>query len=335
MYPVINLHNDLLSCVEFDENKYGFHSRELRCALPQLVEGNVQLEVLTLATVTTPQSVIRGERQLKLYSELLLECADQITPYKGQGLHKDKIQVLLAIENASILGSETEPFPFIIERFDAIRKLGKILYISLTWNHENAFGGGNATEIGLKPYGLKLLEYLDKKNIAIDFSHTSDALAYDILNTIEKKKLQIPFIASHSNLRAICDVKRNLPDEIAIELFNKKAIMGLNFVRYFIGEAPVDLIHHIEHALKLGGEHALALGADFFEGFEVPSHLKSKYGPPYFFEELGNASTYPYFFKMIQSNFPESLLKKIAYENALTYINRYIPKQNSLGSLLS
>lgn len=331
MLPIVNLHNDLIGCIEFNESKWNFHSRALRCSLPQLIEGNIKFEILVIGTITTPDAVKKAKRQLELYTQLLTNCSKEIESFQNPQLTSNKIQTLLAVENASSLGDESDSFETIIERFEAIRRLEKVLYVSLTWNHENVFGGGNASNIGLKPYGKEFLLYLDQKNIAIDFSHTSDALAHDILNFIEQKNLNIPLIASHSNLRAICDVKRNLPDEIAKELYSKKAIMGLNFVRYFVGKTPGELIKHIEHAIKLGGEDALALGADFFDGFEVPSHLKSKYGAPYFFEELGDASRYPYFIEMIKPHFSEELIKKIAYQNALGFIEKYIPAQELLS----
>ncbi len=71
----------------------------------------------------------------------------------------------------------------------------------MTHHGENRFGGGNSTGIGLKKDGEALLEYISEKKIAIDLSHTSDALAGDILNYIVKNKLGLSVLASHSNFR--------------------------------------------------------------------------------------------------------------------------------------
>ena len=75
------------------------------------------------------------------------------------------------------------------------------------WNQENRFGGGNASDVGLKREGELFLEYLGGKGVAIDLAHPSDALAHDILNYIDKKSLKVTPIASHSNFRVIKDKK--------------------------------------------------------------------------------------------------------------------------------
>ena len=69
-----------------------------------------------------------------------------------------------------------------------IREIGPILYISLTHHGENRFGGGNKADAGLKDDGEALLDYIDGKHIAIDLSHTSDALAHGIVNHIDRKE---------------------------------------------------------------------------------------------------------------------------------------------------
>jgi len=48
-----------------------------------------------------------------------------------------------------------------------------------------------------------------------------------------------------------------LPDELTKELIKRGAVIGLNFVRHFIGDNPEDFLEHIEHAFKLGAEDAL------------------------------------------------------------------------------
>ena len=109
------------------------------------------------------------------------------------------------------------------------------MYVSFTWNMENRFGGGALTTVGLKDDGKRLLEVLATNRIAVDLSHASDRLAYDIFNYIDKHKLDMKVIASHSVMRAIHHAPRNLPDEIAKEIIKRKGIIGLNFIAKFIG----------------------------------------------------------------------------------------------------
>jgi len=102
------------------------------------------------------------------------------------------------------------------------------------------------------------------ENIAIDLSHTSDVLAQDILNFIDKRKLSLTPIASHSNFRVIAQVARNLPDEMAQEIIRRGGVIGLNFMRAFLGSQGIgNLNRQVEHASKLGVISHLCFGSDF------------------------------------------------------------------------
>lgn len=302
--PIIDLHCDLLASI--DENPlYNFDHPGTRCSIPQLLKGKVKLQILALFAITRPGSTKVLEKQLELFKRLPKQ---------------ESLLCRLSIENASLLAEEKEPLEHAFKRLDDIPSP---LYISLTWNDENRFGGGNFTNIGLKEDGKVLLDYLDKKKIALDFSHTSDYLAYDLFNYIDKKGLKIPVIASHSNFRAVTYMQRNLTDEIAKEIINRKGLIGLNFVRKFIGKQEEDLFSHIEQALFLEGASNLALGADFFGDIELPTTpYDNEDWYPLFFPTLDNSSCYPFLIEQIASRFPESLIRKIAYENVEDFLLR-------------
>lgn len=320
----INLHNDLLGCVESNEKANSFTSKEVKCSLPQLKEGQVFLDILTIAAITLPGCSKKGLRQLELYQKLLHEHSPLIQSVKEKGFSSQKIHFMLAIENASSLIEEDEPLELFFNRFEKAQNQEQILYISLTWNQENRFGGGNKSSVGLKEDGKEILRFLHGKKIAIDLSHTSDALAYDLLNLMEKENLQVPLMASHSNFRSVCDVKRNLPDELIKILIQKKGLMGLNFVRQFIGDKPEKFIDHIEKAFELGAEDHLALGADFFGGFSAPAHLCTvTEKESYFFDQYPDESCFPSFFNDLRPHFSKDFLEKLAHKNALDFFKRH------------
>ncbi len=329
MIPIINFHNDLLGCVENRLGTYDFNSREVMTSIPQMEEGGVRIETLAIGVLTLEDSVKKAQVQLELYQKLLNDYKDQVDSLSNYSEKSKKIHFLLALENASGLLEPGESFSLAVQRLEAIRAVDRVLYISFTWNHENIFGGGNTSKTGLKGAGEELLKYMHQQEIAIDFSHTSDALAHDILNFIDQNKLEIPLIASHSNFRPIKDVPRNLPDELTQELIKRGAIIGLNFVRHFIGDDPEDFLKHIEHALKLGGEDALVLGADFFGGLLIPEFLSSKHMLPMFQEGFGDSSCYPKFIELLKTRFDEQIIQKIAYRNGLTYLERILKRPTS------
>ncbi|MCH9613326.1 MAG: hypothetical protein SP1CHLAM54_03250 [Chlamydiia bacterium] len=274
-----------------------FESEETCCSVPQLLAGGVTMQILAVAAITREGSSKKGLRQLELF--------DELKEMNGPNYR-------LAIENASALIEETEELDLFIKRLDAVESP---LYVSLTWNCENRFGGGNATDIGLKEDGKVVLEYLSENDIAIDFSHTSDALAWDILNEIDQKQLPLKVMASHSNFRSLQDHPRNLPDELAKEIIRRGGIIGINFIRRFIGEKKEDILAHFEHGLSLGGEDALCFGSDFYGGLNIPEGLLPGIGDKPFFEGFNNASKFPLILAMLTEKLGKQLVNKIASEN--------------------
>lgn len=319
-FPIIDLHCDLLGCIEYGQGRYHFHSPELNCSLPQLMEGNVKLQVLAVAAITGEKSSVIGERQVQLYQDLLQLHGDQVGPFREFAIDSSKLHCLFGIENASAILDEDEDLTLFFKRIEAYRTIEEILYISLTWNQENRFGGGNLTDVGLKEDGKAVLEYLDGKNIAIDLSHTSDALASDLLEFLHKKSLKIPIIASHSNYRAICPDRRNLPEEIAKEVIRQKGLIGVNFVHRFVGKDPSAFIDHLHYAHSIGGEDVMCLGADFYGGLDIASDLCPGKTPVTFFEEYSNSGCYPRWNELLRTHFSEEAMQKMCYQNVMRFL---------------
>ncbi|WP_306595839.1 dipeptidase [Chryseobacterium sp. WLY505] len=189
--------------------------------------------------------------------------------------------------------------------------------MGITHHTENRFGGGNNSDVGLKDDGKVLLDYVSEKNIAIDLAHTSDQLAYGILTYIDQRNYKIPILASHSNYRKVHDKKRNLPDELAKEVIKRKGLIGLNFIRNCVDEKnPEILYEHIQYGLDLGGEDAIAYGADFFFCKNHPD--KSRH--PFFFEGYDDASAFNAINTEIEKRFSSELVEKISHKNALNFI---------------
>lgn len=299
-YPIIDLHCDLLSYLEGDPNRTPYHP-EVGCSIPQLKAGNVKLQTLAVFTKTRPDSVQKGTAQFRLYQELAHR-------------HFDMVENNYAIENASSFCSEEEPLSAGLKRLhSAVSTIGKPLYISLTWNDENRFGGGILSKAGLKKDGQLLLDEMHALGIAVDLSHTSDALAYEIIEYIDGKNLNISLLASHSNARMIKNHLRNLPDELAKEIMRRQGVIGLNFYSRFVGETDQFFVKHLAHWLELGGENHIVLGADFFYDPE------KGYLPGY-----QDASCYERLFQLLKKELKlhDSILEKLAHKNAQSFINR-------------
>jgi membrane dipeptidase len=327
MPPIVDLHSDLLSFL-VDNPRKGTNDPTSKASYPLMKKGGMTLQVLPIFTETKKGSQLQGEKQLSMFHHLLDNESNRYCLWDGSSLEKkkgDEVFVLLAIENGSGFLEEDEPMQKGLDRLENMNPL----YISLTWDGENRFGGGNESKAALKKDGETILEYLHNKKVAIDLSHTSDFLADGILNHLDKKSLNIPVIASHSNARIIEDKKRNLPDFLIKEILRRKGLIGLNFFSPFIGDNVEKLVQHTAHILELGGENSLCFGADFFPtlGFE---YIIKKYGmKTSFFPELNDASCYPFLLELFNKklNLPKQTLSKICHQNFehFTQATRVIP----------
>lgn len=319
---IADLHCDLLSYLAYNP-KHTALDLQSRCSLPQLEKGGVKLQTLAAYTETKKGSLEEFQKQVKAFMNLPNLYANRCMHFEKENFLENRgISLLFAIENGSGLLEEEEPLDFFFKRFDELlSKVGKVLYISLTWNSENRFGGGALSKKGLSVEGERVLEYLSGRGIAIDLSHTSDALADGILNCIDKKSLSLFPVASHSNFRVISNQERNLPDEIAFEIIKRGGIIGLNFVRLFIGSnGTTDFFRQIDHARALGFLDALCFGADFF----YTEHPSSRNSPliPFYFSEYSDSSCYPKLLEYVSSTLNERERTKLSIENMINFLQR-------------
>lgn len=119
-----------------------------------------------------------------------------------------------------------------------------------------------------------MIPELERCGILVDVSHLNDPGFYDLLEVAQK-----PFLATHSNARAVCGHRRNLTDEMIREMVDRDCLIGLNyFVKFLRDEGRVesldDLYRHVSHFLELGAAKNLALGSDF-DGADLPDYLNS------------------------------------------------------------
>lgn len=98
-------------------------------------------------------------------------------------------------------------------------------------------------------------------------SHTSDRSFWDILKLAEG-----PVVASHSNCRALCDVRRNLTDEQLRAIRDTGGVIGVNVYHGFVHAEPrmqtaAMLARHAAHIAETIGPEHVACGFDFCEYF--------------------------------------------------------------------
>ena len=322
--PVIDLHCDLLAHMLKMSKPDPFKREGIGCSFPDLTEGNVKLQVMAIFTATEKGSTALALRQSEIFASFLAEYPNDCSLVHdvntlSQITTSSKIGVIAAIENASGFCEENETLKRGFERLERIiTNTKRILYIGFTHHAENRFGGGNNSTAGLKEDGEKLLQYLNGKKIAVDFSHTSDALAQDILDYLSKHNLDVPILASHSNYRKVFNHVRNLPDLIAKAIIQRGGIIGANFLRAFVhNDDPNVLYEHMNYGIKLGGLNSICFGADYFS---TGNHTDSS-RVPFYFKEHEDASQYPSIIESISEQVSPDAIEGISSKNVMRYLN--------------
>ena len=137
----------------------------------------------------------------------------------------------------------------------------------------------------------------------VDVSHISDEGFWDIMEISER-----PIIASHSNSRAVCNVSRNLTDDMFKAICQSGGVAGFNQCGSFVGEKPTldTVCDHILHFLELDPEgNHISLGGDLDGCSKLP-------------EGFEGVQSYPAMArKLLERGLNEEIVRKIYWENAL------------------
>lgn len=304
----IDMHCDTILKLMDDESK-GLYENDLNVDIKKLKKAN-SLAQFFAVWVDLKNGQDPMETCLKMIDRFYREIENNSSHISLATSYEDimkndregRISAILTIEEgAAIKGS--------LSNLRNFYRLG-VRSITLTWNHPNEIGYPNFHEEyrdkGLTEFGIELVHEMNRLGMLIDVSHLSDKGFYDVARESQK-----PFIASHSNARAVKDHPRNLTDDMIKVLAECGGVMGINFERSFIGDKEnarmEDIIRHIKHIKSVGGIEVIALGSDY-DG----SNPVSEVG------DIGQIDKLAYSLK--DNGFTEEEIDKIFYKNALRVI---------------
>jgi membrane dipeptidase len=236
--------------------------------------------------------------------------------YEKNLAHLSDIDAILSFEDGRPLAGENGNGS--IEKLEEYHRRG-IRLVTITWNGENCLGYPNSKdaavmEKGLKPFGKEAVRRMLEIGVIPDVSHLSDGGFADAAAISREAKK--PFVASHSNCRALSPHTRNLTDEQIKTLAECGGVAGLNFCPWFLNkdtenskESRIEtMIAHLRHLIKFGGIEVAAIGTDF-DG--ISGSL-----------EIGGAEKMPLLFDALSAaGFSENEIEKIAFRNAQRVID--------------
>jgi membrane dipeptidase len=102
-----------------------------------------------------------------------------------------------------------------------------VRYMTLTHFRTNNWadsGTDRAVHNGLSRFGREVVAEMNRLGMMLDISHVSDKTFYDAVEVS-----RAPVIASHSSVRALCDIPRNMNDDMLRALAKNGGVIFINF----------------------------------------------------------------------------------------------------------
>jgi membrane dipeptidase len=217
----------------------------------------------------------------------LATSADDVRRIAASG----KIAALMGLEGGHAIEND-------LDNLRAFHARG-VRYMTLTWSNTNdwADSSGDAPRHGgLTDFGREVVREMNRIGMLVDVSHVSDDTFWDAIETSTR-----PLIASHSSARALCDVPRNMTDDMLRAVAKNGGVVMVNFGGPFIdprktgfwnflwdtilhfGPSPVPLsllLDQLEHVAQVAGIDHVGLGSDFDGAPFMPEGVSDVAGYP-------------------------------------------------------
>jgi len=151
----------------------------------------------------------------------LAETASDIRRIAGEG----KLAALMGLEGGYAIDEKLEN----VERY---YRMG-VRYMSPAWSVSTSWAGSSGDTAGqtrgLNEFGKNVIREMNRLGMLVDVSHVSDKTFWDIISASTK-----PVIATHSGVRAIADVPRNLDDDMLRALAKTGGVACVVFYPEFL-----------------------------------------------------------------------------------------------------
>jgi len=289
---------------------------------------------------TTANRIIRAIVRMVQSSDGNMEVirsAPQLARVCGDG----SIGAIIAMEGA-------DPLEGCAEALRDFWELG-VRSLILAWGDNPFSGTAFGRNTPLTAEGRKLVSLAEDLHVMIDVSHLSDRAFADV-----KDISRAPFIASHSNCRALCASPRNLSDAMIRQLANRGGVMGINLYSGFLdpeflrlhdqplrarilasGTATSErralalqlasftrptldwVARHVLHAVNVGGEDCIGIGGDLDGIMSLPVGVDSVSDYPKIVDCLGKVGL------------SAMQIEKVCYRNFMRAFSAILPGKAS------
>jgi membrane dipeptidase len=112
--------------------------------------------------------------------------------------------------------------------------------MTLTHSHNNNWADSSTDEPahnGLTDFGKEVVREMNRLGMIVDVSHVADKTFFDALEVTTK-----PVMCTHSSMRALSDVPRNVTDEMLWALAKNGGVIGITFGEGFVNPKDAELL---------------------------------------------------------------------------------------------
>ncbi|MFH0888303.1 MAG: dipeptidase [Planctomycetota bacterium] len=234
----------------------------------RLKDGGMNLQFM--AIYTPPKFTCNSATTfaLKMLFEILYaikQSKNQINLIKSsndlnQAIKKDSITFLISIEGGNPLNQN-------LSLLEVFYQLG-VRAMGLTHNPHNDLGDGIGVKKprGLTAFGKTVVKEMNRLGMIIDVAHLAKPGFNDVIKLSDS-----PIISSHTGVKSLIDIPRNVDDEQIKEIARCNGVIGIFYIPQYLKKftrkkdtATVkDVVNHIEYVADKVGVDYVGLGSDF------------------------------------------------------------------------
>jgi membrane dipeptidase len=233
--------------------------------LPKMIDGDMDVSFMIAYVgqgALTPEGFDGAYRQAVAKFDAVHRLTEKIapdkfglalTPAEVVALHKRNLRIaVIGIENGYPIGTDLKRVQEFYERGGR--------YMSLAHNGNSQLADSNTGEVqgylynnGLSPLGREVIAEMNRVGMMIDLSHPSKGANMEAM-----RLSKAPVIASHSGVRAVANVSRNMDDE---QLLALKKNGGVIQIVGFASYVKTDSKERVDALAKLRAEFGIVTQA--------------------------------------------------------------------------
>ena len=239
--PLTDGHNDLpwemrrVADYDLDATPLDIEQPHLQTDLVKIRRGGLGAQfwsVYVSDTMTEGEAVAATLEQIDFVHRMIERYPDRLVAARTaddvrMAVESGRLACLIGAEGGRQIGGSLA-----VLRMLARLGLG---YLTLTHNHSLPWAD-SATDVpiagGLSDFGVEVVHELNRLGVLVDLSHVADTTMHAALDASRS-----PVIFSHSSARAVCDVERNVPDDVLERLPANGGVCMVTFVPEFVSPA--------------------------------------------------------------------------------------------------